>query len=116
MAVFNEKVIKVTDYKVLGELPDPFLRADGTRVKSAEEFEAHKKELYKSAVELQYGTMPPEPEFLEVERLDMGVKVTSYRITTGRREHPVSFTMRVYFAAPCALQGGLWRPWFPTRD
>ena len=102
MAVFNEKVIKVTDYKVLGELPDPFLRADGTRVKSAEEFEAHKAELYKSAVELQYGTMPPEPEFLEVERLDMGVKVTSYRITTGRREHPVSFTMRVYFAAPGA--------------
>ena len=59
MAIFNEKVIKVTDYKVLGELPDPFLRADGTRTATAEEFEAHKAELYKSAVELQYGTMPP---------------------------------------------------------
>ena len=27
MAVFNEKILKVTDYKVLGKLPDPFLSA-----------------------------------------------------------------------------------------
>lgn len=100
MAIFNEKVIKITDYKVLGELPDPFLRADGTRVYTAEEFEEHKAELYKSAVELQYGTMPPEPEFLEVELLFKGINVGNYRITTGRRAHPISFTMRVYFAAP----------------
>ena len=101
MAIYNEKVIKVTDYKVLGELPDPFLRADGTRTATAEEFEEHKAELYKSAVELQYGTMPPEPEFLEVEllfKLYRGRGVYTYRIITDRREHPVSFTMRVYFA------------------
>ena len=22
----------------------------------------------------------------------------------------------IYFAAPRGLQGGLWNPWFPTRD
>ena len=69
MAIFNEKVIKVTEYTLLEKLPDPFMKADGQRVKTAEEFEEHKKELYKSAVELQYGTMPPAPEFLEVETL-----------------------------------------------
>ena len=44
MANFKEKIIKITDYKVLGELPDPFLRADGTRVASAKGFDEHKKE------------------------------------------------------------------------
>jgi len=112
MAIFEEKIMKITEYKVLGELPDPFLRDDGTRVATAEEFNAHKAELYKSAVELQYGTIPPKPEFLEVERLDSGRLVSSYRITTGRRAHPVSFTMRVYFAnteekAPVIIDGDL---------
>ena len=100
MAIFKEKVIKVTDYKVLGELPDPFLRADGTRVASAKEFDEHKKELYKNVVELQYGTMPPAPEFVEVEPLNNSRKdwgrLLCYRINTGTRAHPVSFTMRVY--------------------
>ena len=96
MAIFNEKVIKVTEYTLLEKLPDPFMKADGQRVKTAEEFEEHKKELYKSAVELQYGTMPPAPEFLEVETLFTSNKSSSYRIITGRRDHPVSFVMRVY--------------------
>lgn len=102
MALFNEKIIKITKYDVLGKLPDPFLRADGTRVSSVEEFEEHKKELYKSAVELQYGEIPPEPEFLEVETLYIGAKTSTYKIITGRQEHPVSFTMIVY--RPAATQ------------
>lgn len=96
MAVFNEKVIKVTNYELLEKLPDPFLKKDGERVNTSEEFDLHKKELYKSAVELQYGTMPPKPEFLEVETLYLSPNSSSYRIITGRREHPVYFTMRVY--------------------
>lgn len=100
MANFKEKIIKITDYKVLGELPDPFLRADGTRVASAKGFDEHKKELYKSVVELQYGTMPPAPEFLKVELLNNSRKdwgrLLCYRIVTGRHDHPVSFMMRVY--------------------
>ena len=96
MAVFDEKIITVTDYRVLGELPDPFLKADGTRVATAEEFEAHKQTLRKSVVELQYGTMPPAPEFLRVDRLTAGRRSTTYRITTGRKDFPVSFLMRVF--------------------
>ena len=96
MARFDEKIIKVTEYKVLGELPDPFLKPDGTRASTPEEYEEIKKEHYKSAIELQYGTMPPLPEFLEVERTTKGRKSVSYRITTGRRDFPVTFTMRVF--------------------
>ena len=96
MATFDKNAIKITQYEVLGKLPDPFLRADGTRVNTPEEFETHKAELYKSAVELQYGTQPPVPEFLKVEKLGSGRKSTTYRITSGRVDHPVSFTMRLF--------------------
>ena len=121
MAIFDEKIIKITDYKVVSELPDPFLRSDGTRVKNAEEFETHKAELYRSAVEIQYGTMPPEPELLEVERLDMGKKVKSFRIITGRRAHPVSFTMRVYLVetegkAPVIVDGDMGFDYFADKE
>ena len=96
MARFDEKTIKVTEYKVLGELPDTFLKPDGTRASSIEEYEELKKEHYKSVVELQYGTMPPKPEFLTVQKMGKGRKSTSYRVTTGRKDFPVSFTMRVF--------------------
>lgn len=96
MAHFNKKIIKVTDYEVLGQLPDPFLKADGTRISSKEEFEEQKKSFYKSVVELQYGTMPPKPEILEVQKINKGRKSISYRIITGKKDFPVSFTMRVF--------------------
>ena len=96
MAHFDEKIIKVTEYDVLGKLPDPFLKPDGTRAISAAEFDELKKEHYKSVVELQYGTIPPKPEFLKIEKINKGRKSTSYRITTGREDFPVSFTMRVF--------------------
>ena len=96
MATFNQNEIKITQYEVLDKLPDPFLRADGTRACTPEEFEAHKATLFKSAVELQYGTQPPAPEFLEVEELGDGHQSITYRITTGRVAHPVSFIMRVF--------------------
>lgn len=96
MAHFDEKIIKVTEYEVLGQLPDPFLKPDGTRASTAEEYEELKKEHYKSVVELQYGTIPPKPEFLEVKKITKGRKSISYRITTGRHDFPVSFTMRVF--------------------
>ena len=96
MAIFNEKIIKVTDYKVLGELPDPFLKKDGSRVSTPEEFDEHKKTLYKDVVELQYGKQPPEPEFLDVEYLSKSRGGFTYRIVTGRRDYPVSFTLKLF--------------------
>ena len=92
---FDDTLIKVTDYEVLGELPDPFLKSDGTRVSSVREWQEQRKALYKTAVELQYGTLPPEPEFLDVDVLYESQKSCSYKIITGKRNHPVSFYMKV---------------------
>lgn len=90
--------IRITEYKVLGKLPDPFTFEDGSKVKTPEDWKKRRRELIAAACDLQYGTMPPEPEFLEVTPLYAPAwgKMRSYRVTTGVREHPVSFKMYIY--------------------
>lgn len=89
----------VKEYKVLGRLPDPFTFENGDKVKRIAGWERRRDEIYKTAVELQYGVMPPSPEFLDIQRLyvpETGNSLQSYRIITGRRAYPVSFTMYVH--------------------
>lgn len=113
--IFDESLIKITSCEVLGKLPDPFLMNDGTRADTAEKWRERRKEIYKSAVELQYGTLPPEPEFLDAELIYFGAygKTITYRIHTGRRDYPVSFLMRVFIpeeaegACPPVIDGDL---------
>ena len=91
----EDNKLKVTKYEVLGKLPDIFTFEDGTKVKTQADWEKRRKEIYKYVVDLQYGTIPPKPEFLEIEKLNDNPKCNTYKITTGRINHPVSFTMRV---------------------
>ncbi|MBQ8495585.1 MAG: hypothetical protein IJ465_07510 [Clostridia bacterium] len=96
---FDRDLIKVTEYEVLGKLPDPFLCKDGTVADTAEKWAVRRAEMYKDVIELQYGTQPPAPEFVGVELLFCGgglIKMDSYRIHTGTRECPVSFNMQVF--------------------
>jgi hypothetical protein len=93
----NEKTIKVTSYEVAGKLPDPFTFDDGTRVKTREDWQKRRKEIFKTAVNLQYGNPPPEPEFLEVESLHYGSRLGAFRIKTGTKEKPIVFVMRLFF-------------------
>lgn len=109
-----EGLIEITKYERLGELPDPFIFRDGTRVKSAADWPRRRAEIYEDAVNLQYGTMPPQPEFLEVAPLYIAGKgkPSCYRITTGTREKPVVFNMTVFKAdtqnqAPAVISGDL---------
>lgn len=90
-----EDMIKITEYKLLDKLPDLFLFQDGTRVQKKEDWEFRRAEIYKNAVELQYGTQPPKPEFLEVEPIHLGFPC-GFRITTGTRANPFSFLMTVF--------------------
>ena len=69
MDTVNENMLKITEYEVLGRLPDPFMLDCGVRISAPGEWDKRRKEIYKTAVELQYGTLPPAPEFLEVETL-----------------------------------------------
>ena len=106
----TENSTKITEYTLLSELPDPFLFDDGTRVKTKEDWAKHKKEMYKDVIEFQYGTMPPKPEFLEIEPLYLG-SPESYRITTGTRANPVVFNMVIFRASvnktPMVISGDL---------
>lgn len=98
--MIHENLIKVTDIKVSGELPDPFRMENGERIRECGQWAARRAEIYKTAVELQYGTQPPPPEFVTVEpiceRLGVDFYMMSYRITTGTRQNPVSFTMYTF--------------------
>ncbi len=107
-----DQLIKITEYQVLGSLPDPFLFEDGTRVKTQEDWQKRRQEIYRTAIELPYGKQPPAPEFLEIEPLNLSATTHSYRLITGPRSHPVSFTMTVKFPEdkgqyPAVIDGDL---------
>lgn len=88
---YDENLIKITNYEVLGKLPDPFVFNDGHRVTGQDEWPARRAEMYKTVIELQYGTMPPKPEVFRVEQ----TYAHSYRIVAGTKEKQVSFLMRI---------------------
>lgn len=107
--------MKITKYETLGKLPDPFLFDDGRRVRTAADWKERRKELYGPCVELQYGGMPPEPEFLEVDPLcvpNTVGRMNIWRIWTGTRELPVSWTIYAHKPAgegpwPVVIDGDL---------
>jgi len=116
MAPVNQDLLRVTKYEVLGKLPDLFTFEDGTPVSAPADWERRREELYRTAVELQFGTLPPKPEFLEVETLYVGGRVRSYRIHTGTRAHAVSFLMKLVLPAsggnfPAIVDGDMCFPY-----
>ena len=44
----HENLIQITDYQLLGKLPDLFLFEDGTRVKTKNDWECHRAGIYKT--------------------------------------------------------------------
>jgi dienelactone hydrolase len=60
--------VKKTDFPsvdklpAVAELPDPFLRADGTRVKTKDEWNAQRQELLSRVLHYEYGPLPPAPK------------------------------------------------------
>lgn len=91
----TDDLLEIVSYDVLGKLPDPFRFDGGTRVAGQADWAARRRELYKTAVGLQYGAMPPDNELLDVETLYASPKTNVYRITAGPRPHPVSFRMKL---------------------
>ena len=115
---FTQDLIKITEYKLAGKLPNPFVFEDGSPVTQPSQWPARKAEIWKHAVDLQFGHEPPKPEFLEVEPIYISAKgkPNSYRITTGTREKPVSFIMVLFKAnteekAPVVIDGDLCFPY-----
>ena len=107
--------MKITSYEVLGRLPDLFRFEDGRRVASIGDWEERKKEIYKTAVELQYGEIPPAPEIFRIDPLcvpNTPGRMNVWRLTVGTREKPVSFTIYAHRPAgdgpwPAVIDGDL---------
>lgn len=98
----REDLINITKYEVLGELPNPFVFENGMLVKNKKDWEIRRKEIYKNTVELQYGVIPSEPEFLEVEPLshvfvkdNVEYHLLTYSVITGTRKCPIRFSVTV---------------------
>jgi hypothetical protein len=84
--------------KILGKLPDPFIFEDGSRVKDVPGWERRRGEILNSAVGLEYGGMPPEPDKIELEALDLHGRgsTESYRVHCGTPQRPFTFCFMVY--------------------
>lgn len=82
--------------QILGMLPDLFLRPDGTRVKSADQWPDQRRVLMENIVEKEYGGMPPEPKQFRVEPLMLcgAGSVNAYRL------HADGFTFCVKLYMP----------------
>lgn len=102
---YGQDLTEITEYEVLGKLPDPFVFCDGRKVRTKEDWEERRKEIYSSAVELQYGTMPPAPEVFSVKKTYSGKRTESYRITAGTKEKQVTFMMKLLL--PEKIEGPL---------
>lgn len=92
---YDQNLIQVTEYQVLGQLPSPFVFDNGAPVKTKEDWALRRKEIYRTAVELQYGTQPPKPEVFRVEPTYVSDDGGSYRIIAGTKEKQVSFMMKI---------------------
>ena len=119
-----EEIIKITKYELKGELPDTFRFENGERVKTRADWERRRQEIYKKAVDLQFGTIPTEkPDVFRVEPTYLGGKhrPNSYRIIAGTKEKQLSFTMYVFKAettnkTPMVITGDLCFPYpFDTK-
>jgi len=53
----------------LGKLPNPLLFEDGAAVKNAADWERRRRQIKETAIELEFGGMPPKPDRIRVERL-----------------------------------------------
>lgn len=91
----NENSIRVKKFELLGKLPDPFVFDDGSKVKTTADWYRRRKEIYKYAIDLQYGTIPPKPEVFRVEAMYLSPVNRSYRIICGTKEKTLSFRMKL---------------------
>ena len=115
--------LQILENTTVGKIPPILTMNDGTPVTDRATWEKRRAELTELAVGLQFGGMPPEPEFLEVEPIDEQGwgKTGAYRVTTGRKDAPISFTFYLSLPAtpgdyPVIVDGDLWTPYIGRDD
>lgn len=81
----------------LGKMPDPFQKADGTRM-TPEEWKEKKAEIRDMVVGYEYGGMPPRPEYVDFERINVGAggeTTTWYRVKAGKKDKYITFYLEI---------------------
>lgn len=85
------------EIRLLGKLPDPFRKEDGSRV-TPEEWKTYRETVRKKIIDIEFGTLPPRPEVVRFERLNAPGRGHSgewYKIYAGTEERQVSFTLEL---------------------
>ena len=103
--------------RIIGKLPDPFRKPDGTRM-NAEEWYSVRNRIFNEICETEYGGMPPRPEVVKVIRLtaprvDGGTNV--YKIWAGTKEQQISFLLDIT-APKGPIDGSVKHPLLLTGD
>ncbi|BDI28796.1 hypothetical protein CCAX7_008470 [Capsulimonas corticalis] len=80
--------MEIDPLTVVAELPDPFLRPDGTRIATPSEWEACRASIQSALLRDEYGHIPPPPENLSAaeiasDPLSYGATEKRIRITCG---------------------------------
>ena len=89
--------MRTIEYK--GKLPDPFMKADGTRM-TPDEWWEKRGEIKDFVIDMAFGGMPPKPEMLEYELLTenyvlCGPEGEWYKVTAGTKEKQVTFMLNL---------------------
>lgn len=116
----SSDLLTIREYEAKGNLPNPFLFENGKVVCSTADWKKRREEIYETAVELQFGVLPPPPEFVKVEQLNCGKMHRSYKIHAGTQNSLVSFVIKVIMPSgndrPVIVDGDMCAGYFMEPD
>ncbi len=99
------KYLKRNYAKVVGDIPDPFIFNNGSRVTTEQDWQLRREEIKEMILNIEYGTIPGRPDALIVSevnstQLDNGVfmKTLNFSVVpkNGSSDHNFNFTVWVY--------------------
>ncbi len=90
---FDQNLIKITDFKMIGELPDIFTFKNGKKLTDRSDWEKRRNEILEDAAGLQFGALPPKPDVLEVYPINRTPRMQFFKIVTGTKEKTVDILM-----------------------
>lgn len=101
MTISSDNKMKKTEVikcETLGKLPELLAFNDGRPVRTPVDWEERRSELFKTAVELQYGELPPKPEEMTVQCLYAGGpgEANSYRVTVSSNGYSFGFLLKLF--------------------
>lgn len=80
-----------------GKMPDPFRKEAGTRMTPLE-WKEKRNEIRNMVVDVEFGGMPPRPEYVDFELINFGGNATSpawYRVKAGKKDKYLTFNLAI---------------------